>query len=51
MLEDIFGNPPEDRFQRAASHVDGAMSILTGIAGNISIRTGQPVKIDDLVKF
>jgi predicted dehydrogenase len=51
MLEDIFGSPPEDRFQRAASHVDGAMSILTGIAGNISMRTGRPVVIDDLVVF
>ncbi|RAV21368.1 Gfo/Idh/MocA family protein [Paenibacillus contaminans] len=51
MLNDIFGVPAEDRLNRAASHVDGAMSILTGIAGNISIRTGQPVDIDGLVKF
>jgi predicted dehydrogenase len=51
MLDDIFGSPTEDRFQRAASHVDGAMSILTGIAGNISMRTGRPVVIDDLVSF
>ncbi len=51
LLEDIFGPPHEDRFKRAATHVDGAMSILTGIAANISIRTGQPVKVDDLVKF
>lgn len=51
LLQDIFGVPAEDRFKRAASHVDGAMSILTGIAGNISIRTGQPVNVDTLVKF
>ncbi|WP_409344489.1 Gfo/Idh/MocA family protein [Paenibacillus sp. MBLB4367] len=51
MLNDIFGVPGEDRFHRAASHVDGAMSILTGVAGNISIRTGQPVNVDELVKF
>jgi predicted dehydrogenase len=51
MLEDIFGTPQEDRFNRAASHVDGAMSILTGIAANISIRTGMPVKVDGLVRF
>lgn len=51
MLEDIFGPPREDPFRRAASHIDGAMSILVGIAANISIRTGQPVKIDDLVRF
>jgi predicted dehydrogenase len=51
MLEDIFGSPPDDRFHRAASHVDGAMSILTGIAGNVSMRTGRPVVVDDLVSF
>lgn len=51
LLEDLFGSPPEDPYHRAASHVDGAMSILTGIAANISMRTGQPVKVADLVKF
>jgi hypothetical protein len=51
MLEDIFGEPREDPYGRAASHVDGAMSILTGIAGNISMRTGRPVLVDDLVAF
>lgn len=51
LLQDIFGTPIEDEFNRAASHVDGAMSILTGIAGNISLNTGQPVKVDGLVKF
>lgn len=51
LLRDIFGEPVEDPFNRAASHVDGAMSILTGIAGNISLRTGQPVQVDRLVQF
>src|SRR5690606_12182005 len=51
LLQDLFGVPTEDRFNRAASHVDGALSILTGVAGNISIRTGQPVQVDSLVKF
>jgi len=51
MLEDIFGPPRVDRFNRAASYIDGAMSILTGIAANISMRTGRPVEVDDLVKF
>lgn len=51
LLNDLFGDRTEDRFERAASHVDGAVSILTGIAGNISMRTGQPVRIDDLVRF
>ncbi|HLA43074.1 MAG TPA: Gfo/Idh/MocA family oxidoreductase [Aggregatilineales bacterium] len=49
MLEQIFSpNPPSDPFNRAASHIDGAASILTGIAANESMRTGKPVKIMDL---
>lgn len=51
MLEDIFGEPEHDPYNRAASHVDGAMSILVGIAGNKSIATGLPVRIADLVQF
>ena len=51
MLEDIFGSPGEDRFKRAATHVDGAVSILTGIAANTSIRTGLPVNVEDLIRF
>ena len=49
LLQDLFGTPEEDEFNRAASHIDGATSILTGIAGNISLKTGQAVKVDDLI--
>jgi len=52
MLEDIFGsNPPPDPFNRAATHLEGAYSILVGIAGNKSINTGRPVEVKDLVQF
>ncbi|WP_373865235.1 Gfo/Idh/MocA family oxidoreductase [Paenibacillus koleovorans] len=51
LLNDIFGTPMPDKFNRAADHIDGARSILTGIAANKAIRTGQPVKVDTLVKF
>ncbi|NMA82267.1 MAG: Gfo/Idh/MocA family oxidoreductase [Epulopiscium sp.] len=51
LLNDIFGEPTEDPFERAASHVDGAMSILTGVAANKSIATGMPVQIKDLLQF
>lgn len=51
LLNDIFGTPQKDRFNRAANHIDGARSILTGIAANRSIRTGQAVRVDELVKF
>ncbi|KFY42379.1 hypothetical protein V494_02430 [Pseudogymnoascus sp. VKM F-4513 (FW-928)] len=51
LLNDLFGQPAPDRFNRAASHIDGAMSILTGIAANQSIRTGQAVQVKGLVQF
>lgn len=51
LLNDLFGVPQPDRFNRAASHVDGAMSILTGVAANKSIATGLPIDIDRLVRF
>ena len=51
LLNDIFGTPAADPFNRAASHIDGAMSILTGIAANKSIASGMAVDIADLLKF
>lgn len=51
LLNDIFGVPTEDKFHRAANQIDGAMSILTGVAANKSIASGLPVKIDTLVQF
>ena len=51
LQNDLFGTPEEDKFHRAANHVDGAMSILTGIAANQAIATGRPVDVDTLVKF
>lgn len=51
MLEALFGNPPHDPLNRAANHVDGARSILTGIAANKSMATGLPVKVDTLIQL
>ena len=51
LLNDLFGMPAPDPLNRAASHIDGALSILTGIAANKSINTGLPVAINDLVKI
>ena len=51
MLRDIFGSPAGDPFDRRASHVDGAWSILTGVAGNRSLQTGQPVEVASLVRW
>lgn len=33
---------------RDATHVDGAWSVLTGVAANQSIATGLPVRLDDI---
>jgi len=50
MLADLFDPElPPDRFLRKADQRSGAWSILTGIAGNESIRSGLPVRIADLV--
>jgi hypothetical protein len=52
LLADLFApDPAPDPLQRAAGHVDGARSILTGIAANRAMQTGQPVRVADLVKF
>lgn len=49
LLEQLFSpNPPADPLHRAASHLDGAASILVGIAANASMQTGKMIAIDDL---
>lgn len=49
LLEQLFSpTPPPDPFHRAASHMDGAASILTGIAANHSMETGQMIRLGDL---
>jgi predicted dehydrogenase len=52
LLDDIFAAvKPDDPLGHRADHVQGAMSILTGIAANKSFATGLPVNVDDLVRF
>lgn len=51
LLSDILGGRKPDRFNRAAFIREGAMSMLIGIGGNESIRTGLPVKVQELVHF
>ena len=52
MLEDLFHpGAQEDEFHRAADHVDGIKSILTGVAANKSIASGMPIKVGTLVNF
>jgi predicted dehydrogenase len=47
-LFDPEGRDP-DPYARGSSHIDGAWSILTGIAANASIRSGETVHVDRLL--
>jgi len=50
MLNEIFGSDiPEDDLDRAATHIDGAYSIMTGICANKSIASGLPVNVKDVI--
>jgi predicted dehydrogenase len=49
LLRDIFTDAAPDPLGRAADHLAGARSILTGIAANRSFESGMPVDVADLV--
>lgn len=49
MLNDIFGTPEKDPYMRAADYVQGAYSILVGVAANKSMATGRKIHINELV--
>ena len=50
MVDDIFAPPQLDRLKRSADYVQGAYSILTGIAANKSIENKKIIYISDLVQ-
>lgn len=50
ILDQLFlPDPPPDDLHRSATHIDGAASILLGVAANRSIATGRPVEVDQLL--
>ncbi len=49
LLTHVLRGADNDPLGHAAGYIDGAKSILTGIAANISIKTGLPVTVKDLV--
>jgi predicted dehydrogenase len=52
LLADLFARErPPDPLGRAAGPLDGVRSILTGIAANRAMQTGQPVRVADLVRL
>ena len=52
LLDQLFGKGVKrDPLGRAACHLDGARSVLTGLAANQSFATGQPVELDDILNL
>ncbi len=52
MLEALFSpNPPSDPLKRAATYIDGAASVLVGIAANMSIESGELVDVGELFEL
>ena len=51
LLRHVFQGVVNDPLGLAADYVDGARSILIGIAANQSIASGQPVEVAPLVHF
>lgn len=47
--EHLFREDLPDPLAQRASSWAGAMSVLIGVAGNLSMKTGQPIKIGDLL--
>jgi hypothetical protein len=51
LLHDIFVGADNDPLGRAASHIDGATSIMTGIAANQAFKTGEVVRVADMLSI
>jgi predicted dehydrogenase len=51
MLTHLFTGAENDTLGQAAGYMDGAWSILTGIAANRSIARGQPVSVESLIRI
>ncbi len=51
LLDNIFAGVEDDPLGHAAGYEAGAYSILTGIGANLSMETGLPVKVQDLIKL
>jgi predicted dehydrogenase len=48
LLDDVFRGPGDDPLRRQAGFAAGAASVLVGVAGNESLRTGRAVRVDEL---
>ncbi|MBA8794136.1 putative dehydrogenase [Friedmanniella endophytica] len=48
LLADVFRGPGDDWLERPSDWVDGVRSVAVGMAGNVSLRTGRAVTVDEL---
>ncbi|UEL27932.1 Gfo/Idh/MocA family protein [Pseudarthrobacter sp. L1SW] len=48
LLSDLFNGPAEDPLGRPSGYLDGLRSVSVGIAGNRSLESSLPVRIEDL---
>ena len=48
LLSDLFNGPGEDPLGRPSGYLDGLRSVSVGIAGNASLESSLPVRIEDL---
>jgi predicted dehydrogenase len=48
LLSDLFNGPGEDPLGRPSGYLDGLRSVSVGIAGNQSLESSLPIRIEDL---
>lgn len=48
LLSDLFNGPGDDPLGRPSGYLDGVMAVGVGIAGNVSLETGLPVRLSEL---
>ena len=49
LFNHLFRGVKDDPLNLSADYIDGVRSIMTGIAGNLSIQTGNPINLEDLI--
>jgi len=50
-LKDVLLGGEVDNFKRAANIRDGGNAVLVGVGANHSMKSGMPVKVQELVKW
>ena len=51
LLRDVLVGDKEDQFRRAAYIRDGGNAVLVGVGANHSMKSGMPVKVQELVRW